>query len=294
MATDIAFVVGCMAVLGSRVPAGLRVLLLSLAIADDIGAILVIAIGYTDVIQLGWLLLGFAGVVVVWALERIGVRAVPVYILVGAVVWLGFHESGVHATIAGVILGLLTPAHSWLGGWRLRLIGERVDRYLHGDRPTTPAGERDALREMEIASRETISPLVRLESRLHPWQAFAIVPLFALCNAGVPFKVEGLTDPIAHAVIAGLVLGKPLGILGFAFLAVRLGWASLPEGVTWGAVTGGGLLAGIGFTMALFIAELALPGDALYAAKVGILTASFGAAALGMVVLTRVLPAREG
>jgi NhaA family Na+:H+ antiporter len=290
MATDIAFLVGCMAVLGPRVPAGLRVLLLSLAIADDIGAILVIALGYTEQLAWGWLGFGLLGIALVRVLAQIGVRSVAIYALVGAAVWLGFHESGVHATIAGVILGLLTPARSWVAGERLRAIVERAGQYLHGEWPTSPAVRRALLREVETAARETLSPLERLEDRLHPWQSFLIVPLFALANAGVALSPSALGDPIALAVLLGLAVGKPLGIVAFSWLAVRSGLAALPAGVSWGILAAGGCLAGIGFTMALFIADLALDGASLAAAKVGILAGSALSAALGLALLARLLP----
>jgi NhaA family Na+:H+ antiporter len=290
MATDIAFVVGCMAVLGPRVPAGLRVMLLSLAIADDIGAILVIAFGYTESLAWGWLLFGLGGIAAIRVLAQVGVRSVSLYVLVGAGVWLGFHESGVHATIAGVILGLMTPARSWIVGERLRNIWRVADRYVHGERWETPAERREVLRKLEMSMREALSPLERLETALHPWQSFLIVPLFALVNAGVAFQLSDLADPVALAVMLGLVAGKPLGIVAVSWLAVRSGLARLPDGVSWGAVAGGGCLAGIGFTMALFIAGLALPGPELAAAKVGILSGSAVSALLGMALLLALLP----
>jgi len=269
MATDIAFVVGCMAVLGRRVPLGLRVTLLSLAIADDIGAILVIAIGYSaglDWISLG---LGVLGILAVLALARIGVRSVPVYVFVGALVWIAFHASGVHATIAGVILGWLTPIRSWIG-----------KEHLAAMREGGVGG-----RTLALAARESVSPLERLETALHPWVGFAIMPLFALANAGVVLSPEALREPVALAVAAGLVVGKPLGIVAFAWIAVKAGLARLPQDVGWGAVAAGGVLAGIGFTMSLFIAGLALPFELLPAAKVGVLGASALSAVLGMAVL---------
>ena len=290
MATDIAFVVGALAVLGSRVPPGLRVLLLSLAIADDIGAILVIAIGYTRDLAWDWLAVGLIGIALVRLLASIGVRSVPLYVVVGAGVWLGFHESGIHATIAGVILGLMTPARSWVSGWRLRAIAERADRYLHGERWENEAQRAAVLQEVETAARETVSPLRRLENLLHPWQSMAIVPLFALANAAVPFSLSDIVEPVAIAVALGLAAGKPLGIVLFSWLAVRVGLAELPEGVTWGAVLGGGCLAGIGFTMALFIAGLAMPPALLPVAKVGVLAGSAVSGLLGMTILLMVLP----
>jgi len=290
MATDIAFVVGCMAVLGSRVPLGLRVLLLSLAIADDIGAILVVAIGYTSNLSWAWLGFGLASVLAVRLLARLGVRSVPLYVAVGAAVWLGFHESGIHATIAGVVLGLMTPAESWLQTSQLRRVMGRVDDYLHGEQD--PAEGRALAFKMETAAREVLSPLERFENRLHPWQSFLIVPLFALVNAGVAFQLSDLVDPVAVSVMVGLAVGKPFGIFVFSWLAVRLGVAALPEGVTWPILFAGGCLAGIGFTMALFIAGLALEGPHLDAAKVGILAGSALAGVLGMILLNWLLPKR--
>jgi NhaA family Na+:H+ antiporter len=293
MATDIAFVVGCMAVLGSRVPSGLRVLLLSLAIADDIGAILVIALGYTESIAVGWLVLGVASIALIYLMEQAGVRSVSLYAVVGAVVWLGFHESGVHATIAGVILGLLTPHQRWVGFDRLAEVVDRSAHYLRGEDEASAGDERLMLRDMELAAREATSPLQRLETVLHPWQAFAIVPLFALANAGVTIDPDAFRQPVAAAVIAALVLGKPLGIFGASWLAVKLGLAKLPEGVSWGAVLGGGALAGIGFTMSLFISALAFRGGdraLIEASKVGILTGSAVSAVIGMALLLWILP----
>jgi NhaA family Na+:H+ antiporter len=285
MATDIAFVVGCMAVLGSRVPASLRVLLLTLAIADDIGAILVIAIGYTSDLSLAALALGFSGIALIVFLSRLGVRSVLVYGIVGLGVWEAFHESGVHATIAGVILGLLTPARPWVSDSRFAGIVERAGDLWRGEGGASAAPALAVRQKLERAARESISPLERLETGLHPWSAFLIMPIFALANAGVAFEPALLTDPAALAIGAGLVLGKPVGIVLASFLAVRLGIARLPDGLGWGVLASAGLLAGIGFTMSLFIAGLALEGPVLDAAKVGILVASLVAGVLGMSLL---------
>jgi NhaA family Na+:H+ antiporter len=290
MATDIAFVVGCMAVLGRRVPPGLRILLLSLAIADDIGAILVIALGYTANLDGRALALALGGIGFVSALAHQGVRSYLAYTVVGTIVWLAFHESGVHATIAGVILGLQTPARSYA---RESAFAEALDRLgvlLRGGGWETRANRATRLRRFRLEARETIPPLEYLESVLHPWVGFAIIPLFALANAAVPFQLSDLTDPVAVAVAAGLVVGKPLGIVLFSAAAIYLGLARLPEGVGWGALVGGGFLAGIGFTMALFIAGLALDAGTLNAAKVGILVGSGVAAIVGMGLLAWRLP----
>jgi NhaA family Na+:H+ antiporter len=289
MATDIAFVVGCIALLGARVPPSLRVLLLSLAIADDIGAIVVIAVGYTDEIRTGPLLLGVVGLALVRVLARLGVRRTSVYIALGTFVWLGFHESGVHATLAGVLLGLMTPARAYVAEGTLTRMLERAAVVFEGE-GWRERGRAAALRRFQRATSETISPLEKLESVLHPWMGFVIIPLFALANAAVPFEASALTDPIAVAVAAGLLVGKPAGILVFSWLAIRVGLARLPEGVGWGALAGGGCLAGIGFTMALFIAGLALQGDALHSAKVGILVGSALSGLVGVALLLWSLP----
>ncbi len=291
MATDIAFVVGCLALLGSRVPASLRVLLLSLAIADDIGAILVIAIGYTSGLNVGALLLAFAGLGLVVGLRWVGVRSVPVYVLFGSLIWLALHESGVHATLAGVALGLLTPSRPWVSDSRAKRIIARVESLWQGDEPTPDVDRHHLLRRAETAVREALSPLERLENRVHPWSAFVIMPVFALANAGVTVDASLIREPVALAVAAGLVVGKPLGILGASYLAVRLGVARLPGDLSWRVILAGGLLAGIGFTMSLFIAGLALDGPLLPAAKVGVLVASVICGAAGMLLLRLWLPA---
>jgi len=290
MATDIAFVVGCMAVLGPRVPHILRVMLLSLAIVDDIGAILVIAIGYTESLNLTALGLAFVGLGAVWSLGRLGVRSFGVYAVLGVAVWFGFHESGVHATIAGVLLGLLTPATTYLPTNVISGMLRRADETLHGGAWVNMNHRSDAVREFTGRMREVISPLEYLEGTLHPWTSFIIMPIFALANAGVPFTMGDFGEPVAVAIMAALVVGKPVGILLLSFLAVKLVTKTLPEGLTWGGLVGGGFLAGIGFTMALFIAGLALQGEVLVIAKVGVLGASGIAAVIGMTILMVVLP----
>jgi NhaA family Na+:H+ antiporter len=295
MATDIAFVVGCLALLGSRCPPGLRVLLLSLAIVDDLGAILVIAIGYTDQIGWGWVASGVAGIAVVSLLARLGVRSFFVYGVLGLFIWESCHESGIHATIAGVVLGMMTPATPYLAGTAMGQRLEQIGRSLSGTAsPEDPRGllqkGAQGIRDLQWAARETISPLAYLENLLHPWVAFFVMPVFALANAGVPFDVGALGSTVALAVGAGLVVGKPLGVLLFSFVAVKVGLARLPDGVDWRVITAGGFLAGIGFTMSLFISGLALPVEELADAKVGVLVASVIAAVCGMLMLLRVLP----
>ena len=286
MATDIAFVVGFLALLGPRVPFGLKILLLTLAIVDDIGAVLVIAVAYTDHLALIYLVAGAAGFAVCLIFNRIGVRTVPIYVLVGTGIWFAFLKSGIHPTVAGVLLGLLTPASAWFGERSLLNVLEGTAQRLRRD------VEEDQLRHHEEAvelltatARETIAPLDRLETALHPWVAFVIMPLFALANAGVAVDVSALGHPVAAAVAAGLIVGKPVGILAFSWAAVRLGLAQLPRGVTWKLLLGGGMLAGIGFTMSMFIASLALEGRWLDAGKIGTLSGSAVSALLGSVTL---------
>jgi NhaA family Na+:H+ antiporter len=270
---------------------GLKILLLSLAIADDIGAVLVIAFFYSTNISLAALALAAIGIAVVIAMNFTGVRSVGVYLIVGACVWLAVLKSGVHPTVAGVLLGLLTPARPWVGDRTLTAIVRGVlDRLRGEDDGAVEHHHKPVLDRLQTAAREAVSPLERLESALHPWVAFGIMPLFALANAGVTVRGEAALHPVGWAVAAGLVLGKPLGILAFSWLAVRLGIARLPSGIDWKAMLGAGCLAGIGFTMSLFIAGLALEDDLLDAAKVGTLAGSAVSAVLGFVLLKMFLP----
>jgi NhaA family Na+:H+ antiporter len=289
MATDIAFVVGIMSLLGPRVPIGLKILLLSLAIADDIGAVVVIAVFYAGDLQLFLLLLGAAGLALTAILTEVGVRSTPVYVFVGAGVWLAFYKSGVHPTIAGVILGLMTPAGEWVTRTALRLAITDLQAKLAND-----PHEETAVEDLELlsfAARESVSPLERLEHTLHPWVGFVIMPLFALANAGIHIDVREITNPVTVAAALGLFLGKPIGVMLFSFIAVQFGFAKLPQGVGWGLLLGGGCLAGIGFTMSLFVADLAFGGDErlLAAGKIGTLAGSVLSAIVGVAVLLVVL-----
>ncbi len=286
MATDIAFVVGVMALLGPRVPHGLRVMLLTLAIADDIGAVIVIAIGYTDDLSMLPLVLGFMGFGFCMLLNYAGVRNVWIYTFIGGLIWCAFLASGVHSTIAGVILGLITPAYPWLGQRPFSDSIEKIKDFLQGegwsDHHEAP---NDALQQLEITARETRSPLLRLERALHPWSAFLIMPLFALANAGVVLKMDAFAHPVQMAVFCGLTLGKPIGVMAISWIFVKLGVARLPTGATWRMMLGAGCLAGIGFTMALFVAGLAVSGDLLDPAKIGIFSASLISGILGYIIL---------
>lgn len=293
MATDIAFVVGCLAVLGKRIPTGLRVFLLSLAIADDIGAILVIAIGYTESLDIGALLYAALGIIVFITFLKVGIRNAAVLLVVGLFVWYQIHESGIHATIAGVIIGLLTPINPWVSKNRLSKIINNSVSFVSGDGWSAAREEYQTLRDIEVASRKAISPVVRFENMLHPWVGFLIMPLFALSNAGVTIDTAALINPVGNAVIAGLFLGKPIGITLASWLSVKVGIAKLPSGVNWGAIIGAGFLGGIGFTMALFIAGLALQGEMLDASKIGILAGSVASAIAGVIILINTLPVKD-
>ncbi|MDP9493728.1 MAG: Na+/H+ antiporter NhaA [Actinomycetota bacterium] len=291
MATDIAFTLGVVALLGSRVPAAARVFILALAIADDLGAILVIALFYTSDLSPGWLALAVAGLAVVWGGQRAGVRSLVFYVPMAGLVWLATLESGIHATLAGVALGFLTPARSLYSADELEeKAREILDTYPMGD---TPEDEEKSDHEAELLAdlaRESIPPLNRLENRLVPWSSFVIVPLFALANAGVAIRdtdlADMLLDRVALGVALGLVIGKFVGITFFSLLTVRLGWGRLPQGTTWRHIVGLALLAGIGFTVSLFITNLAFDNRVLAdMARVGILAGSLISGLLGALLL---------
>ena len=285
MATDTAFVIGCLALLGRRIPHGLRIFMLSLAIVDDIGAILVVAIGYSSAISWQALTLGALGVVAVWILMLIGVRSVLIYFVASCLIWLIVDSSGIHATITGVVLGLLTPTKRWISDQRLYAILDRVVAYPATSQGSGRTRDRQSLQTAEEAARETLSPAERFQIALHPWVGFVIMPLFALANAGFPLKIIDPGDSIALAVFVGFVFGKPIGILLFSWLAVSLKIATRPEDLSWGLLAGGGLLAGIGFTMALFIASLAYDETLINQAKLGIFLASATSALSGLLML---------
>lgn len=285
MATDTAFVIGCLALLGSRIPPSLRLFMLSLAIVDDIGAILVVAIGYSNDVSWAALALAAAGLMAIRAMAAIGVRGFPLYFLVGALIWLLVDASGIHATITGVVLGLMTPARRWVSDERLYAILSQVVAHPADELGSGDTRHRQTLLAAEIAARETLSPVERLEIALHPWVGFVIMPLFAFANAGLPLSFDELDASISLAVFFGFVLGKPLGVLAFSWLAVRTGIATRPPDLSWRLLAGGALLAGIGFTMALFIANLAFGPSQIDSAKLGILLASVASAIAGIALL---------
>ena len=283
-ATDIAFVVGCMAILGKKVPHALRVMILTLAIADDIGAILVIAIGYPsgDGIDFAALGLGFALLALINVFFRIGVRNMLLFVVIGVAVWAFFVKSGVHPTIAGVLLGLSVPAKAVLAKGRLASFAGNVGNKLSGE--TKDRNEQyEVFTMLKRGARESISMQERL-----------IMPLFALSNAGVEIKLGGVEVPVMGAVALALVFGKPIGIFLFSLLSVKIGISKKPS-YSWKVLWGGGMLAGIGFTMALFVAGLAFDvGDRQDSAKLGILLGSFSAAILGTIYMSLVSKPHHG
>ena len=294
MATDIAFALGVLALLGPRVPVALKVFLAALAIADDIGAVLVIALFYTS--EISWTSLGAGGVIlfVLIAMNVLGVRRSGAYVVLGILLWLAFVHSGVHATVAGVLLAMTIPARTRIHEEEfMHRARSAIDEFeascQPGETVLTNRGQQEAIEALERASEEAQSPLLTMEHRLHSAVAFVIMPLFALSNAGVELGSDMLSMislPVTAGIVLGLVLGKPLGITLFAWLAVRIGLASLPEQATWRMLHGVSWLGGIGFTMSLFIAGLAFADASLLnSAKVGILAASSVAGVMGWFML---------
>lgn len=297
MATDIAFAVAILALLGNRVPAQLRLFLLTFAIVDDVGSILVIAIYYTEHFSPPAMGLAIALLGLIIVMRLLGFRSSLAYVLPTFVFWVATLESGVHATIAGVIIGAITPAKSL--GRKSTFVG-KVRETLPDVRdsldPEEPERSEVMLGRIEELARQTESPLERLERMVHPWSSYLVLPLFALANAGVALSAEfirqAFTSAVTLGVVLGLVAGKVVGVTGFAWLAVRLGWASLPGGVAWRHIIGAGLIGGVGFTVSLFITGLAFSETLqVEEAKVGVLVASFIAAAGGYLFL--LLASRE-
>ncbi|MEZ4223609.1 MAG: Na+/H+ antiporter NhaA [Polyangiaceae bacterium] len=289
MATDIAFAVGIFALLGKRVPAGLRVLLLALAIIDDIGAIIVIALFFSSDFAASGLLIAAAGIGAIITLQRLGVRRSLAFVPPAVVVWAGMYTAGVHPTIAGVIVGMLTPVRSWYGQRGFASVARRaIDDFSARVRSQASMQElMGPLSQIESAQREALPPVSRLSAVLHPWVAFGIMPLFALANAGVDLSTVNLAYPaaglVAWGVALGLFLGKPLGIVAACWLSVKAGVCSLPRGVDFRGIFVVGLAAGIGFTMAIFIAGLAFPDAGhLGMAKLAVLVGSGGAGVIAL------------
>ena len=294
-ATDIAFALGILALLGNRVPSGVRVFLSTLAVADDIIAILVIAIFYGHSPSLPWLAVAAVVLFVLVLMNRNHIYSLIPYLLVGAVLWYCVYMSGVHATIAGVLLAFTIPSGSRVNIKSfLTWSGDKVREARSAYQPETPViaqgGYIETVQDLSRVARQVVPPATRLEHRLYPWVYFGILPLFALTNADVSFLGVDvgamLSSPVLYGVLLGLLVGKPLGIMLFSMAVVKSRLASLPENVNWFHMLGASILGGVGFTMAIFVANLAFPDEGLVAtAKLGILAASLLAGVLGFVLL---------
>jgi NhaA family Na+:H+ antiporter len=299
MATDIAFSLGVLALLGSRVPIALKVFLTAFAIIDDLIAVSVIALFYTESLKTEYLLLAALVFVALIVVNRAHVNTPIPYGILGLLLWFAFLKSGIHATIAGVLLATTIPARTRIDVHDfLEVAEEQIARFRRagnsGESVLTSREHQAALHHLQIATEHAESPMARLEHALHPWVAFFIVPIFALANAGVDFRdaniFDSLTNNLTLGIILGLVVGKFIGIFGLSYLAVRVGVTELSQGVQWRHIAGASFLGGIGFTMALFIAGLAFDDPAqLERAKIGILAASLIAGVAGYLML-RLLP----
>jgi NhaA family Na+:H+ antiporter len=298
MATDIAFVVGILALLGNRVPLALKIFILALAIVDDLGAVLVIAIFYTSNISLTSLMIAGGLIVLLIAMNRLGVRSLLIYTFVGIALWLAFLKSGVHATVAGVLLAFTIPVSSRINTMKFKnetenLLKDFDNAGEHGEDVLTNSERMTIIDQIENNCEKILTPLQRFEHGLHPWVSFFIMPVFALANAGVTIGsglTSALTHPVSIGIILGLFIGKQIGIFGFSYLAVKLKLASEPEGVSWKKIYAASVLAGIGFTMSLFIANLAFNSpELLNISKVGILAGSLLSGIVGFIILKSAL-----
>jgi Na+:H+ antiporter, NhaA family len=285
------------------VPLAAKIFLLTLAVADDIGAIIVIAVFYTGELRFGWLLAALLGLGVIFLMRRADVMSLAPYLAVGAFIWLALLESGVHATLAGVALGLLTPAWPLRSPRRFpaaaRKVLDQIDKAYYDRVLTNDEFEENEQHIAEVArlAMYATSPLERLQSGLAPWVSYVIVPVFALANAGVKFSgdaVSGLfTDPVILGVSAGLVVGKTVGVFLASVIAVKLGLGRLPAGATWRHIFGLAICAGVGFTVALFVTSISFTDPALAdSAKIGILLGSAVAGTVGYLFL-RTVPADD-
>jgi NhaA family Na+:H+ antiporter len=298
MATDIAFAVGVLALLGKRIAPAVRILLLALAVIDDVGAIIVIALFYsTGLAALGFTVLGL-GMIATFLMQIVGVRSPLAYVGPAIVVWAGAYFGGIHPTLAGVIVGFMTPVRAWYGAEKFLDQTEAGVRSLRSKGVPDDRALLPHLDTLQVANREAVSPMERLQHLLHGWVAFGIMPLFAFANAGVPMgqiSFDGNALWVFLGVAIGLTIGKPIGILAVSWLAARLGAATLPKGVWWAEISVVGMVGGIGFTMALFIAQLAFPpGVLLETAKLAILCGSGLAGALSLLAGYRILKADHG
>jgi NhaA family Na+:H+ antiporter len=295
MATDIAFVLGFLLILGKRVPLSLKIFITSLAVVDDLGAIILIAIFYTGSLNL--VALGYAAIVLaaLVLLNRLGIKKLMPYLLLGVALWFLVEASGIHATIAGVLLALTIPVRSRINAQQFLDICQcqmddiKEEEKERKDILLTPE-QQDSLEDIEDAYGAVQNPLVRLEHQLHPFSAFVVMPLFALANAGI--QISGISfsflEPVSLGILLGLVLGKPLGIIGATYIAQRLGWVSKPSSLSWKHIIGAGILGGVGFTMSIFVTQLAFDdANMITLSKLIIVACSLVMGVIGVLYLWR-------
>lgn len=296
MATDIAFALGVLSLLGKRVPLSLKIFLTAVAIVDDLGAVLVIALFYTSEVVWVSLLIGAIFLVALIVMNKLGVRSPLLYSLLGLGLWVAFLKSGIHATIAGVLLAMTIPVRTRINTEEfISHAGFFLDEFRKHGKPgesvLTNQDQRSAIQAIEVAAEHAQTPLQRLEHMLHPWVSYFIMPVFALANAGVVLKGDILfvfTQPVTLGIMAGLILGKQIGVFLASYIAIKLKWADLPSGMGWQHLYGLAWLTGIGFTMSLFIASLAFGNsEFLASAKTGILIASLVSGIAGAFILSR-------
>jgi len=304
MATDIAFALGALAVLGKKIPLSLRVFLSAFAIADDLGAVMVIALFYTEQIVWSYLIIALMIVVGLAVANYLWIRWTLVYALLGIILWFVILGSGLHATIAGVVVSMFIPAR---GKYDTDIFLKKMNQFM-GEFECPPDGcgfsillnpkHQNAVQSIELACHDVETPLQKLEHLLHPWVAFGVIPIFALANGGLTLGqmdiLKGLTDPLTLGIMSGLMIGKPVGITLFSYIALKTRLASFPMGITWPHIIGAGFLGGIGFTMSLFIANLSFSTQEMLAySKFGILVGSVLSGLIGLGVLVYISRSRR-
>jgi NhaA family Na+:H+ antiporter len=293
MATDIAFALALLSAAGKHIPASVKVFLSALAVADDLGAVLVIAFFYSTNLQIVPLSIGFGLLLVLIAGNTLGIRHTAFYLIVGFAVWIGFLLSGIHATIAGVLVAFTIPARTIVNenvyAEKLRKLSYDFEHEIPDNSTLTTPEQHQIIEEIKQLSLAAQTPLQKIEHSLHPWVAFVIMPLFALANAGIIIGSDFFTvliNPVSIGVISGLLVGKFIGVLLFTWLMIKTGLGALPEAATWKHIAGVATLAGIGFTMSLFVSALAFKQQVMIEeAKYGILVASVIAASIGYIIL---------
>ncbi|WP_321316400.1 Na+/H+ antiporter NhaA [Labilibaculum sp.] len=293
MATDIAFALGILLLLGKRIPTSLKLLLTSIAIVDDIGAVIVIALYYTSEIDWVYLLYGGGIYAVLWCLNLLKIRNIPVFLFLGVLLWFALLKSGVHATLAGILLAFTIPARANRNVFEFirsnTMLLKQLGTTLAKDKKSKEKNIQASITAIKDNCVEVISPLQRLEHLFHPWVAYLIVPLFAFSNAGVIANTDLMSkafDPISLGIILGLFIGKPLGIFLFSYLGVRIGIAQKPQKICWSQIIGIGFLGGIGFTMSFFVSQLAFSDSLiLNQAKIAVLIASIMSGLIGFFIL---------